>query len=159
MSARWFDQFKIGDKATLGSHHFDRESIIAFAKKFDPQRFHLDDEEARNSHFGALCASGWHTAAAFMKCNSAFVFAQREKAEKRGETLPPLGPSPGVENLRWMKPVFVDDTITYTAEVIDKRELNSRDDWGLVTLDMRGVNQKGEPVFSVVSKLLVGRRN
>ncbi|MGI9462577.1 MAG: MaoC/PaaZ C-terminal domain-containing protein, partial [Aestuariivirgaceae bacterium] len=88
----WYDEFKAGSRAELGSYAFTRDNIIGFAGKYDPQGFHVDEEAAAKSHFGGLCASGWHTAAAYMKCCAAYNFAGCDAARARGIGLPPLGP-------------------------------------------------------------------
>lgn len=154
----WFDEVMPGARAELGSYRFTGENITAFARKFDPQAFHLDDEAARNTHFGALCASGWHVSAAYMRCCADHNFAGCDAAEAAGKELPPLGPSPGFENLNWLKPVHVGDTITYFNEITSKRPMSSRSDWGLVFALNTGVNQRGEMVFRFDGKLLVARR-
>ena len=130
----------------------------SFAGKFDPQAFHIDEAAAAKTHFGALCASGWHTAAAYMKCCAAFNFAGCDAASQSGKDLPPLGPSPGFENMKWLKPVYVGDTINFHTEVTGKREMASRNDWGLVFASNTGINQNGDLVFSFEGKLLVARR-
>ncbi len=159
MTAEWFDELEVGQHRPYGSYVFTLENIRAFAQKFDPQPFHLDEELGRASVYGGLCASGWHTAAAYMQCCARAVFAARDRLAAQGKDLPPLGPSPGFENLKWLKPVFPGDTVTFAGEVIAKRELNSRPDWGLLTIRNRGVNQHDEAVFEFTSKLLVGRRD
>jgi acyl dehydratase len=118
---RYFDDIKVGDRATLGSHTFTAENIKSFAAQYDPQAFHMDEEAAAKSHFGALCASGWHTVAAWMRLR--VLYQQREDAERaaRGEVVAKLGPSPGFRELRWLRPVYVGDTITYASEVAEKR--------------------------------------
>jgi acyl dehydratase len=154
----WFDEFADGTEAELGSYHFTAGNITTFARKFDPQGFHLSNEAASKTHFGAQCASGWHTAAAYMKCCAAYNFAGCDAAAANGKDLPPLGPSPGFENLNWLKPVYVGDTITYFNTITGKREMASRPDWGLVFAHNRGINQNGELVFRFDGKLLVARR-
>jgi acyl dehydratase len=109
MKGLFLEEIEIGSEEMLGSYQFTREAILAFAKRFDPQPFHLDEEAARRSHFGALCASGWHTAAAWMKCYVAFNDHHRRERKARGEAVPAIGPSPGFENLRWLKPVYPGD--------------------------------------------------
>ncbi|HZE47840.1 MAG TPA: MaoC/PaaZ C-terminal domain-containing protein, partial [Xanthobacteraceae bacterium] len=82
---RFFEDMRVGERTELGQHTFSADEIKAFARHFDPQRFHVDEEAAARSHFGALCASGWHTTAMFMRF---FVAAEREDADKllaRGE--------------------------------------------------------------------------
>ncbi len=154
----WFDEFKPGIETDLGSYDFSRDNILAFAGKYDPQPFHIDEAAARRTHFGGVCASGWHTAAAFMKCCADHNFAECARAEAAGKTLPPLGPSPGFENMNWLKPVYPGETVRYGSVVTGKRELSSRNDWGLVFAHNTGINQNGETVFEFDGKLLVARR-
>lgn len=154
----WFEEFESGIRANLGTYAFDHRDITTFAKKYDPQPFHIDEAAATASHFGGLCASGWHTAAAYMKCCAEYNFAGCDAAKARGVVLPPLGPSPGFENLRWSAPVHPGDAITFHNEVTGKRELSSRPDWGLVFARNTGINQHGKTVFSFDGKLLVARR-
>lgn len=158
MKGLYLEDIEIGSEETLGSHEFTREAILKFARRYDPQVFHLDDEAARQSHFGALCASGWHTAAAWMKCYVGFNERHRIERAKRGERLPEIGPSPGFENLKWLKPVYPGDTITYFSQMTDKRELKTRPGWGLLSSANSGVNQKSELVFAFDGRVLVQLR-
>jgi len=158
MKGRWYEEMAVGEGLELGDFRFSAEDIIAFARLYDPQPFHLDEEAGRKSHFGGLCASGWHTLAAFMKCFAASDQAARAELADEGKALPPVGPSPGFADLKWMRPVYVDDTISYRSSVTSKRELASRPGWGLVFFHNEGINQKGEPVISFTGKLLVARR-
>jgi acyl dehydratase len=156
---RFFEDLRVGERIELGSHTFTAEEIKAFARRFDPQRFHVDEEAAAASHFGALCASGWHTAAMYMRF---FVAAeQREAANLRaeGETPARDGPSPGIRDLRWLKPVYVGDTITFAREVKELRETTGRPGWGLMVAHNTGTNQNGELVFSFVGAKFAERRN
>lgn len=154
----WFEDIEVGRKTEHGSYAFTRERIVAFARKYDPQGFHLDDGAAASGPFGRLAASGWHTAAGFMHCWAGASARLRAEAEALGLPLPPIGPSPGFEKLQWLKPVFAGDTITYFGEAIDKRLLASRPQWGLTRTLHTGVNQSGETVYSFIAKLLVARR-
>ncbi len=154
----WFDEFQPGSKVELGSFAFNRDNIIAFAGKFDPQPFHLSEQAGAQSHFGGLCATGLHTAAVYMKCCAAYNLAGCNAAAAHGNALPPLGPSPGFENLRWHKPVYPGDEIVFHNEITGKRELSSRPHWGLVFAGNTGINQHGATVFSFDGKLLVARR-
>ena len=140
--------FEAGHRARLGSHTFSRAEIIRFATRFDPQRFHVDEEAARNSVLGALCASGWHTAAVWMRKQRDWSAAAL--AEWVGAGNPPfeIGPSPGFDNLRWIRPVYVDDTIAYFNTTRACRPSASRPGWYVFTGFQEGLNQKGEPVFS-----------
>ncbi len=148
-----FDRIAIGDSFQYGSHTFTAEEIVRFAGAYDPQRFHLDEAEAAKTHFGGLCASGWHTAAVMMRLFVDHFARLSEEAEARGETPARFGPSPGFDDLKWMKPVFAGDTITYSGEVTAKRLSRSRPGWGIVTLRTTGVNQKGEQVFAITGHL------
>lgn len=154
----FMEEIKIGERREVGRHTFTAEAIKAFAHRFDPQPFHLDEAAAARSHFGALCASGWHTGAMWMRLM--VDQRQREVAAKRarGEAVPEFGPSPGFRDLTWHKPVYVGDTITYASEVLDTRPSKSRPGWGLMTSRNTGVNQKGELVISFVSVAFVQRR-
>jgi acyl dehydratase len=158
MSA-FFEDIGIGDTLELGDHTFSRDEIVRFAEKYDPQAFHLSEEAAARTHFGRLCASGWHTASVFMKLWVRAHMAQREEALAEGRTPARLGPSPGFENLRWLKPVYVGDTLSYRRTVTGKTESRSRPEWGLVHSDMLAVNQDGKLVFSFKGTVFVERRS
>ncbi len=140
-----FDDIAIGERTELGSFTFLPDDIVAFACAFDPQRFHIDEAAAKASLFGGLCASGWHTAALWMR----LMVAHRQRVQAlMGEAMPRLGSSPGFKALKWLKPVFAGDTISYTTAISDNRASASRPDWGLVFHHNTGVNQKGETVFA-----------
>jgi acyl dehydratase len=147
----YYEDIVIGEPIGMGSHTFTAAEIKTFAERFDPQAFHLDEAAAERSPFGRLCASGWHTMAVWMRLM--VDYRQRKAAEMsaRGEPLPALGPSPGFRDLRWLKPVYAGDTISYCSEVIEKRTSKSRLGWGLISIRTTGVNQSGETVVSVVS--------
>jgi acyl dehydratase len=155
---RFFDDMRVGERMELGSHTFTADEIKAFARRFDPQRFHVDDEAAARSHFGALCASGWHTAAMSMRF---FVAAEQREADElraRGETPALAGPSPGIRDLRWLKPVYAGDTISFAREVMGLRETTTQPGWGLMVARNTGTNQKGELVFSFMGAKFAERR-
>lgn len=154
----YFEDVLIGDELVLGSHTFTAEEIIDFAKKFDPQEFHLSEEGARETHFGRLCASGWHTAAIFMQLTVQKTKERAEAARQRGEPIAQLGPSPGFDDLKWRKPVYAGDTITYQRVVSGKTESRSRLQWGIIHANNYGVNQDGETVFSFTSNVFLERR-
>ncbi|MCP8937014.1 MaoC family dehydratase [Alsobacter sp. SYSU M60028] len=143
----FYEELEIGDTAELGAHLFTADEIKAFAASYDPQAFHLDEEAGRRSHFGALCASGWHTAAVWM--SKMVEHRKRIEAEREAAGLPPvrLGPSPGFRDLRWLRPVRAGDTVTFRSTVTAKRPVASRPGWGLVSHHNTGVNQVGERVF------------
>ncbi|ABY38629.1 MaoC family dehydratase [Brucella suis] len=150
-----FIEENIGKERVLGTYTFTAEEIIAFARKYDPQPFHIDEEAAKNSLFGGLCASGWHTTAIFMKLNVASMVQASRETVQRGETPPTFGPSPGFENLKWPKPVFAGDTITYKRVVHAIRPLASRPGWSMLTMTTRAHNQHGEEVLSFDNAAMV----
>jgi acyl dehydratase len=155
---KYFDDIDVGDRIELGTHIFTAEEIKTFAAQYDPQAFHMDEAAAAKSHFGALCASGWHTIAVWMRLR--VLYGRREDAERaaRGEIIAKLGPSPGFRELRWLKPVYAGDTISYASEVAEKRASQSRPGWGLVFARNTGINQNGELVLSFIGSGFVERR-
>jgi acyl dehydratase len=155
---KYFDDIRIGDRFELGSHRFNAAEIKSFAGRFDPQRFHMDEAEAERSHFGALCASGWHTAAIWMKLMVAYRKRTAEAARSRGEAVAAIGPAAGFRNLKWLKPVYVDDTITCASEVLTMRLSASRPRWGLISSRASAVNQRGETVMTFESTAFIERR-
>ena len=154
----FFEDRQIGELTDLGTHTFDRDDIIAFAREFDPQPFHLDEAAAKASLFGALCASGWHTAAHAIRGNITSRLKGNEQARAQGVRLAAYGPSPGFRNFSWFKPVYVGDTLEYRRRLAQKIDLKSRPDRGIVATDIQARNQKGEIVFAVTSQILVERR-
>jgi len=154
-----FEDVEIGDRANIGTHTFTRDEIIAFAGRWDPQPFHLDDEAAEASQFGALCASGWHTACTWMRLNVEDGARRIGEAMAAGRPVPRIGPSPGLFDLKWLRPVYVGDTIAYSWTVTDKRASKSRPDWGLITYHAEGINQDGVTVISFNGRFFLGRRN
>lgn len=158
MMGLWFDEIEAGLRSDLGRYVFSREAMLAFATAYDPQPFHIDDEAAKASYFGALAASGWHTAAAWMKCFVAANEVAKAALAAAGRVAPELGPSPGFVNLKWLRPVHARDVVSFSATVTGKRELASNPNWGLVTSRNEGINQRGELVFSFEGKVLVARR-
>lgn len=155
---KYFEDMKVGDTSVFGSYHFTAENIIRFAKRFDPQPFHLSEEAGRKSLFGGLCASGWHTAAACMRKIVDFNKAAYEAAVARGEKPVLFGPSPGFKDLKWLKPVYAGDTVTYSSEILQLRESASRPAWGLMLSKIIGVNQNGERVYEFDSSAFVPKR-
>lgn len=154
----YFEDMKVGDKRVFGDYTFTAENIIRFAKKYDPQPFHLSEEGGKNSLFGGLCASGWHTGAACMRKIVDYNKAAYENAIARGEKPPRSGPSPGFKNLKWLKPVYAGDTITYSSEIVGLRESATRPEWGIMFGKIIGVNQKGERVYEFDSSAFVPRK-
>lgn len=154
--ARFFEELEIGRRHELGSFVFTPDEIVAYARSFDPQPFHMDEAAAANSSFGRLAASGWHTAAVWMA--TMVSHRRRQVAATTAGRPARLGPSPGFKNLRWSKPVFAGDRITYFSEVADKRESASRPQWGLFFHRNTGINQHGEEVFSFDGCVFVERQ-
>lgn len=143
-----FEDMEVGTSVEVGKHTFTRDEIVEFAQKFDPQPFHLDEHAAAQSPFGGLVASGWHT------CSVMMGMLAREVLD--GSTS--MG-SPGVDAIRWLKPVRVGDTLTMMNVVVDKRVSQSKPDRGIVSTRWEGFNQHGELVITVNSKAMVGLRN
>src|SRR4029078_4433779 len=114
---RFFEDLEIGARRELGSFTFTAESIKKFAAQFDPQAFHLDEEEGRKSLFGGLAASGWHVGSVCMKLLVADGPRQSKEAAPRGAQGAIWGPSPGFRELRWIRPVLAGDTIHFASEI------------------------------------------
>ncbi|WP_420414143.1 MaoC family dehydratase [Roseibium sp.] len=155
---KFFEDIVIGDTTDLGNHTFTAEEIIRFAEKYDPQPFHLSEEGAAQTHFGRLCASGWHTAAVFMKLLVATNKRLVQEAVDEGRTVARIGPSPGFDKLKWLKPVFAGDTLSYQRVITGKTESRSRPEWGILHSDMMARNQHGDLVFSFKANVFVERR-
>ncbi len=145
---RYLEDMKIGQKSSFGSYRVTREEVIDFARKFDPQPFHLDDEAAAKTHFGRLSASGWHTAAMTM----AMLVENLTKEKQAG-----LG-SPGLDELRWLKPVYPGDTLRVETELTDVRPSRSRPEMGSIHSDLTVFNQDNVPVMTMKSIGLVATR-
>ena len=154
----FFEDIEVGQRRELGSFTFTAEAIKKFAAQFDPQRFHLDEEEGRKSLFGGLAASGWHVGSVCMKLLVADAQLRAKEATARGETVAVWGPSPGFRELRWIKPVLAGDTISFSSVVEQTRTSDSRPQWGILQARNTGANQRGELVFSVLATAFVPRR-
>lgn len=154
----YFEDVIAGQTHELGQYNFSRESIVAFAQEYDPQPFHLDEEDGRRSMYGAMTASGWQTTSVWLR----LLVDQRNREADfmrfRGERPARYGPSPGFEKLQWLKPVFVGDTVRFTTRIIEKRDSKSRPQVGLLLFQNEGYNQHGVLVFSLISKMFVERR-
>ena len=144
---RHFEDFTPGDVIDLGSRTISKESIIAFAKEFDPQVFHLDEEAARHTIYGGLLASGWHTGSLMMRLLYDGLLSDTAS----------LG-SPGIDEMRWLQPVRPGDTLTAQMMVLECIASRSKRDRGIVRslLEMR--NQRGEIVVTIKGLSLLGRR-
>jgi acyl dehydratase len=143
----YFEDAQMGGRRKLGSFTFTADAIRAFAREYDPQAFHLDEEAGRKSIFGGLAASGWHTASIYMKLLVADLQRERARMIAAGEPVAPSGPSPGFKNLKWPRPVLAGDTVTYYYEATGKRLLASRPGWGIVFGTTTAVNHRDEMVL------------
>jgi acyl dehydratase len=143
----WWEDFKVGERSEMGRHTFGADEIVTFARQFDPQPFHTDPQAARESAFGGLIASGWHTCAVGMRLMV---------DQYIGRTVS-LG-SPGIEDIRWLRPVRAGDTLTYSRTVTASRASATRAGVGLVKHRWEAVNQSGETVLSMEGWGMYGRR-
>lgn len=143
------EEIEPGALRRFGTHHFSADEIIRFARSFDAQPFHLSEAAGKATHFGGLAASGWHTAAGWMRTVIDFWQAH----EARGP-LPRRGPGFGFTDLVWIKPVLAGDTLTYYARVLDARRSASKPGWGIVTQRNYALNQRGQPVFAFTGAVL-----
>lgn len=144
----YFEDLEIGAETYFGSYEVTREEVIEFARKYDPQPFHLSDEEAAKTHFGRIAASGWHTAAMTMA-----VIARHVVEEKQAG----LG-SPGIDELRWKKPVYPGDTLHVHGKIIEKTPSRSRPDMGSFRSRTTVTNQDGLEAMSFEPIVLIRRR-
>ena len=144
-----YEDLVVGETEEFGAYEVTREEVIEFASKYDPQPFHLDDEAAATTYFGRLSASGWHTAAMTMRM-MVDNFSQKQRAS--------LG-SPGIDELRWLKPVYPGDTLSVTSELIEKRRSKSRPEMGIMRAKSTTWNQHGEAVMTLVSNGLIKVRD
>lgn len=143
----YFEDFSIGQRFGSRSHAVGAEEIKEFARTWDPQPFHLDEDEAARTIFGGLAASGWHTAAITMGL------------VVRGEFRPVNGIlGLGVEDLRWPAAVRPGDTLRVVSEVVEVRPSISKPDYGIVKVRNTTTNQEEEPVQVFTAILLVARR-
>jgi acyl dehydratase len=143
----YWEDFKVGERIEMGRHTFTEAQIIDFAQRFDPQPFHVDPVAAKDSFFGGLIASGWHTCSVGMRLT----------VDSHVNNTRSLG-SPGLDNIRWLKPVRAGDTISYSRVVLESRASASRKDAGLVKSRWEAVNQNGETVMTMEGWGMFGRR-
>ncbi len=144
----YLEDIRVGDSAEMGAYEVTREEVIDFARKYDPQPFHLSDEAAAATHFGRLAASGWHTAAMTM----AVIVGHVTRTEQAG-----LG-SPGVDMLRWLKPVYPGDTISVATRVVEVTPFRSKPAIGSVRSEIVVTNQDDDKVMIFTSIVLMRRR-
>jgi acyl dehydratase len=144
---RYWDDYEVGQKFDLGSTRFTADEIVGFAHQYDPQSFHVDADSARQSMFGGLIASGWHVTAKLMRLFVDNYIDQRTA----------LG-SPGVDEVRWLKPVRPGDTLSAWVECAGKVPSRSRPEMGIIHEQWRATNQKGELVMTLKGTNMVRRR-
>ena len=143
-----YEDLEVGKRYVIGSHTFERDEVVHFAEQFDPQPFHVSEAAGEASMFGGLVASGWHTCSVMM---GMFVRNFLKDSTSMG--------SPGVDEIRWLKPTRVGDTLTMTHAILSKRISASKPDRGIVETQWEGHNQHGELIVTVRSKALFGLRN
>ncbi|MGE0716042.1 MAG: MaoC family dehydratase [Alphaproteobacteria bacterium] len=134
---RYFEDFKVGEAYELGTRHVTKEEILDFARRYDPQYFHIDEERAKESIYGGLIASGWHTAAMTMRMAADGIILDSAS----------MG-SPGIDELRWLKPVRPGDTLSARMEILGARASESKPDRGIVNSRVEVRNQAGETVLT-----------
>ncbi|WP_454884070.1 MaoC family dehydratase [Sphingomonas oryzagri] len=146
----WFEDFKVGDRRRFGGYEVTRDEVLDFARRWDPQPFHLSDDGAAATHFGSLSASGWHTAAMTM----AMVVAEQGKDHDQSGSLGAVG----IDDLRWLKPVKPGDVLSVETEVIEARPSASRPEMGSVRNRTTVFDQHGDPVMRFEPIVLYRRR-
>ncbi len=151
MTDTFFSRLHPGIQIEIGDYEFEAEAIKRFARQFDPQPFHLDEKAAEASHFGRLCASGWHTCSIFMRLYVMNGKKALADAIGWGGPLPEWGPSPGIRDVKWLRPTYVGDTISYRSSMREARLSRSRVGWGIVRSDVEATNQNGETVLRFLS--------
>jgi len=144
----YFEDLEVGAETDFGSYDVTREEMLDFARKYDPQPFHLSDEEAAKTHFGKLSASGWHTAAMTMAVIARYVVGHEQAG---------LG-SPGIDELRWKKPVFAGDTLHVRGRILEKTPSRSKPEMGSFRTHTTVTNQNDDVVMSFTSIVLIRRR-
>jgi acyl dehydratase len=144
----YFEDLNIGKKILIGPISVSEKEIIEFAKKFDPQPFHVDIEKAKDSLFGNLCASGWHTCSLYMRMLYDGLLIN----------LASLG-SPGMNEIRWIKPLFPDETINGELTIISKTPSKSKPSIGSMVINSKVFNSKKELIMTMQSISIVKKRN
>lgn len=144
----YYEDIDIGQTDSFGRYEVTREEVIDFASKYDPQPFHLDDEFAKHTPFGGLCASGWHTCAMMMRM-------MVDNFKNKG--LASLG-SPGVDKIEWKKPVFPGDILRMESEIVAKRNSASRPTLGLIKSQYRIFNQDDVVVMTMHGNAMIAKR-
>lgn len=148
MITRYWEDFKVGEVEQIGGKRVDKEEVIAFARQYDPQPFHVDEAAAKQSMYGGLIASGWHTGAMVMRMMCDAYLLQSASVG-----------SPGIDNLKWLKPVRPGDTIRAQRTTLETRVSKSKPDIGIVNNLWEVFNQDGEMVMSMQGYGMFRRRN
>jgi acyl dehydratase len=151
----WFEDMPLNIKLILGSYTFTEENIIGFAKRYDPQPFHVDKDAALRSVYGGLIASGWHTAAVWMKLMMAYRHTQISSGVQDTQA---NYVSPGVRELRWLKPVRPGTTLTYTNEAFAKLDWPTRPQFGLMEGKNEARDEVGDLYYSFINRVLIARK-
>jgi acyl dehydratase len=144
----YFEDLEVGRGTDFGTYNVTREEVLEFARKYDPQPFHLSDDEAAKTHFGRIAASGWHTAAMVMAVIARHVVEHNQAG---------LG-SPGIDELRWKKPVYPGDTLHVRGQILEKMPSRSRPEMGSFRTRTTVTNQDDETVMTFISIVLIRRR-
>jgi len=144
----YFEDLEVGAETYFGSYDVTREEVLEFAHKYDPQPFHISDEEAAKTHFGQIAASGWHTGSMAMAVISRYVVEHHQAG---------LG-SPGIDELRWLKPVYPGDTLRVNGRIIEKTPSRSKPEIGSFRTETTVTNQDDVPVMRFTSIVLIRRR-
>jgi len=144
---RYWEDIKVGEVVELGSRTMDKERMVAFAREFDPQPFHTDEKAAEASIWGGLIASGWLTGSILMR-----LLCDGFLKDTAG-----LG-SPGIDELRWLKPVRPGDTLTARLTVLETKASRSKPDRGIVRSLTEMLNQHGEVVMTTTGVNFFSRR-
>ena len=143
----YFEDVRVGDTERFGRYEVTREEIVEYARQFDPQPFHLDEEAARQSMFGGLIASGWHTGAMLIRMLN-------DHSIPRAATTGALG----FDELKWREPVRPGDVLTVETRVLEKTESRSRPEIGVVKVASEVRDLRGRVKMSLVSLVLYRRR-
>jgi len=147
---RWFEDIVVGEVFPLGEQTFTQDAIIAYAKVYDPQYFHVEPEAAKYSPFGGLVASGIHTAMVGQRKMVDALFAEADRLRALGQEPGIGGPSPGGDKIEFKAPVRPGDTLTYTLTPLSKRVANSIPGWGVLNNEITATNARGDLVYRAV---------
>lgn len=145
----YFEDMEIGRTRQFGNYAVTREEVLEFAGKYDPQPFHLDDDAAAQTHFGRIAASGWHT------CSMTMAMMVEHMATEPAASLGAIG----IDQLRWLKPVYPGDTLSCETEILAMARSRSKPHMGRLEMRTTTFNQHGEPVLDMMSLTLIRTRD